>query len=279
MMRFGDEPGIVSTFADRPTFGGYLVALFLLFLRVELWPSWKGARILRFAALIPIGICLVLTYSRSSWLALLVGLCVLLYCYDKFKAIVCGFALAAAMMIFYSAQHLYLSATLSEAATSSESITERLRYWPRVAGHLWTNPMGLGLGMVGGRHRFEAGTEADAYGNLQADPFTAFDSEGRTGIDNILSVTDNTYLKLLVQGGFPLPIAFLCAIGAILSGASAALRRASDRWSREVVVWSIASFASLLTIFIFVDFLEAAPAVSVYWLGVGALSAIRKFEI
>ncbi|HKX29029.1 MAG TPA: O-antigen ligase family protein [Blastocatellia bacterium] len=276
MVRFGDELGIVSTFANRPTFGGYLVPLFLLFLRVDLWPSWRGARVLRTVMLGASGLCLVLTYSRSSWLGLLVGLLVVCYFYDKFKTILGGVALAAALIAFYSVQHLYFSAELTEATTSSESLTERLDYWPRVFGHVAANPLGLGLGMVGGYHLFEAGAEADAYGNLQSDPYTSFDSAGRTGADNILSVTDNAYLKLLVQGGFPLLLIFLGAVLAVMRAVPEVLRTVPDQWSHDVAVWSIASFAALLTICMFVDFFEAAPAIALYWLAIGVLPCLRK---
>jgi len=279
MWRFGEELGMVSTFASRPSFGGYLVPLFLLFLRVKLWQSRKSAWVLRMIALVSIGACIVLTYSRSSWLSLVVGLFVVFYFHDRFKAFLMALVLIVTLTAFYSVKSIYLSRELAEAATSGESFEIRLHYWPMVASHLADSPFGIGLGMVGGPHLFELGANADSYGNLQYDPQSAFDLEGKPGPDNVLSVTDNSFLKLFVQGGFLLLFVFLCLVGIVLHSAFSILRIVREQWLRDAAVWAIASFASLLTIFMFVDFIESAPAISIYWLGVGVLCFTRKYSM
>jgi hypothetical protein len=278
MQRMGrfDEFGVVSTFASRPDFGGYLIPLFLLFFQVALWPSSRAVWIFRWVMLTAIAVCLALTYSRTSWLATLVGLFVTVYARDRAKAILWAVAAAACLLIAYQTKNFFLPPSLDEAATSSESFFIRLSYWPRVFRHVLANPMGLGLGTVGGAHLFESRSQTDSYGNLQYDPNTLFDPTGGLGADNILSVTDNNYLKLLIQGGFPMLTVFLLFIAFALTLARWVLGAVRDQWLRDVAIWATASFVSLLTIFMFVDFMESVPATSVYWLAIGALCFVKK---
>jgi len=287
--------GVVSTFASRPSFGGYLIPLFLLLLQVKLWPSTKTCPKIRlkiwwtarWLALSSSAVCLILTYSRTIWIATLVGLFVILYLRDKMKAVLVALALGACLLIAYQAKSFFLSSSLAEAVTSGESFQIRLSYWPRVFNYVIANPLGIGLGMVGGPHLFESRAQTDTYGNLPYDPNLMFDPTAGLNSDNTLAVTDNSYLKLLIQGGFPLLFVFLWLVASVLKLASNTLsglssqgrnpaRASFDSWMRDVAIWASASFASLLTIFMFVDFFEAAPSISIYWLAVGALCCVRK---
>jgi len=288
MQRMGrfDGFGVVSTFADRPGFGGYLIPLFLLLFQVKLWPSTKAMWALRWLALSAIAVCLVLTYSRTIWIAMLVGMFVIIFLRDKMKAALGALALCACLLIVYQARSLFLSSSLEEAATSDGSFLIRLNYWPRVFGYGAAHPLGIGLGTVGGPHLFESRAQTDDYGNLSYDQHASFDSTGGLGADNMLMVTDNSYLKLLIQGGFPLPFVFLWLIASVLKLAYHTLgnihiprrdsRDSPDLWMRDVAIWASASFAALLTIFMFVDFMESVPSISVYWLAAGALCCVRK---
>jgi len=285
MQRMGrfDGFGIVSTFANRPGFGGYLIPLFLLLFQVKLWPSTKATYALRWLALSAIAVCLVLTYSRTIWIAMLVGMFVIIFLCDKMKAVFGALALCVCMLIGYQAKNLFLSSSLEEAATSAGSFLVRLNYWPRVFEYGAAHPLGIGLGMVGGPHLFESKAQTDNYGNLAYDQYAMFDSTGGLSADNMLMVTDNSYLKLLIQGGFPLLFVFLWLIASALkliyhtlSDIHISSRDSHDLWMRDVAIWASASFAALLTIFMFVDFMESVPSISVYWLAVGVLCCVRK---
>ncbi len=118
-------------------------------------------------------------------------------------------------------------------------------------------------GNVGGPHIFEdtAGQPTDVDYNPSSET---------------IQVTDNTYLKLFVQGGFPLLLVFLGLIATVLHLAYSVLKRVRDPWLRDVAIWAVASFAALLTIFTSVDYMEAAPSISVYWLAVGALCCVQR---
>ncbi len=278
MQRMGrfDEFGVVSTFASRPDFGGYLIPLFLLFFQVKLWSSKKAAWLFRGVMLVAILACLALTYSRTSWLAMGVGGFVAMYAHNRVRAILLATAGVACLLIAYQAKSFFLPPSLGEAATSSESFFIRLSYWPLVFRHVLEHPFGMGLGTVGGAHLFESKAQTDSYGNLQYDPNTLFDPTGGMSAENILSVTDNNYLKFSIQGGFPLLIVFLLFVASVLRLARAVLGTVRDPWLRDVSIWASASVASLLTIFMFVDFMESVPATSVYWLAAGALCFVRK---
>jgi hypothetical protein len=281
MGRF-DDMAVVSTFASRPAFGGWLVAVFLLLLNFSQLGRRLGGklsgRLWRWAALGGTLLCVLLTYSRTTWLALLVGMLVTLWLKDKIKATLCALALGGCLFLFYATQAFLASASLSEAATSSESMAVRLSYWPMVLRHVVAHPLGLGLGTVGGPHLFEAGAQADAYGNLQYDQFANFNPQAELGPNNSLMVTDNTFLKLLVQGGFPLLLPFLGMLLMTLHLLANMLRQTPTGWQRELLVWIAGSLASLLVIFMFVDFLESGPPIALYWLAIGILCCLRKFS-
>lgn len=278
MQRMGrfDEFGVVATFASRPDFGGYLIPLFLLFFQVRLWESGKLARAFRWAMMAAIPFCLLLTFSRTTWLAMAVGGFVTIYLRDKVKAMLGATAMIVLLLIAFQAKNFFLPPALEEAATSNESFLIRLSYWPLVFRHVLENPLGMGLGTVGGAHLFESKAETDSYGNLQYDPNTMFDASGGFSAENILSVTDNNYLKFLIQGGFLLLAVFLGFVVSVLTLAGKLLRAVRDAWLRDVVIWATASFVSLLTIFMFVDFMESVPSTSVYWLAAGVLCFISK---
>ncbi len=275
MGRFG-EMGMVSTFASRPTCGGYLVVLFLLFLQDKLWEQSKLKPWMRWPMLAAIGLSVVLTFSRSSWLALLVGTLVAFYFRNKMQAILAAAGLALCGILFVVFQALSPASSLASAATDNESFFIRLSYWPIVARHVLEHPFGIGLGTVGGPHLFEDDAQADAYGNLRYDQNTFFDPNADLS-SGTLAVTDNTFLKLFLQGGFPMLIVFLSFVGAVLVFAYRTLKSVTDHWSRDVAIWATSSFVSLLTIFMFVDYLESAPAISLNWMAVGLLCCVKKF--
>ncbi len=276
MGRFG-EMGMVSTFASRPTCGGYMVVLFLLFLQDKLWEQLKLKPWMRWPMLAAIGLSVVLTFSRSSWLALLVGTLVAYYFRNKMQAILAAAGLVLCGILFAVFQALSPSSSLASAATDNESFFIRLSYWPMVARHVLENPFGIGLGTVGGPHLFEDGAQADDYGNLRYDQNTFFDPNADLS-SGTLAVTDNTFLKLFLQGGFPLLIAFLSFVGSVLVLAYRTLKTATDPWIRDLAIWATGSFVSLLTIFMFVDYLESAPAISLNWMAVGVLCCLKKFS-
>jgi len=276
MGRF-NEMAAVSTFANRPTFGGYLAPLFLLFLQDNLWKHSKFKAWMRWPILGGIAAASLLTFSRTSWLALLLGVLVALYFRNKSQAVLAVVGLALCGFVFAAVQALSPSASFAEAATDNESFFIRLSYWPMVARHVLVNPFGIGLGAVGGPHLFEEDAQADIYGNLRYDQNTYFDPNADLS-SGTLAVTDNAFLKLFISGGFPLLIAFLSFVGSVLYLGRGILKSAADPWVRDVAIWGLASFVTLLTIFMFVDFMESAPAISLHWLGVGALCCARKFS-
>lgn len=277
MGRFG-EMGMVSTFASRPTCGGYMVVLFLLFMQDKLWEQAKLKAWMRWPMLAAIGICVLLTFSRSSWLALLVGTLVAYYFRNKMQAVLATAGLVLCGILFAVFQALSPSSSLASAATDNESFLIRLSYWPMVARHVLENPFGIGLGTVGGPHLFEADAQADDYGNLRYDQNTYFDPNADLSSGGTLAVTDNTFLKLFLQGGFPMLIVFLSFVGAVLALAVRTLKSATDPWIRDLAIWATSSFVSLLTIFMFVDYLESAPAISLNWMAVGVLCCLKKFS-
>jgi hypothetical protein len=278
MGRFG-QFGVVSTFASRPSFGGYLIPLLLLVFQVRLWPSSKFFRAARWLIMPAIAACLLLTYSRTIWVAAMAGVMFALYMRDSVKAVLLGAALCASSLIAYEAKGLFMTSSIEEAATSDESFMIRLSYWPRVFRYVADHPLGIGLGMVGGPHLFESKAQTDIYGNLSFDPNAMFDASAGLNADNSLTVTDNAYLKLLIQGGVPLLAVFLWLIASVLKLARQALTYArlhEAPWPRDVAIWASASFISMLVIFMFVDFIEAVPSTSVYWLAVGALCCVKR---
>jgi hypothetical protein len=252
-MRF-EVPGVMSTFPGRPDFGGYLVALTLLVWLVPLWKLSSVGRALKWLLLTGTLTCLFWTYSRTSWVALLVGVSVALLLRNKVRAMVGLLVLGVLIGWFYDTRIEQISEDAQQATTDYGSGLERLKLWQEASQLVYSNPLGYGLGTVGGALLTET-PERDLKPQ-----------------ENLLLVTDNAFLKLLVQGGLPLAGAFLIFFGLIIRLILIILRTLHDPWRKDVAVWASASFASLLVILSTVDYMEATTSIAIYWLAVGVVA-------
>jgi hypothetical protein len=196
--------------------------------------------------------CLFWTYSRTSWIALLIGACAALLLRNKVKAAVGILVLGMLIGGFYTAPFTEASASTELATTDYTSGVERLELWKEAGQLFYSNPLGYGLGTVGG--------------NLAIESPSQFKPQ-----DNLLLVTDNAYLKLLMQGGIPLGAAFLVLFALIIRLILILPGVLHDPWLKDVAVWASTSFVALLVILLTVDYMEATTSIAIYWLAVGIL--------
>jgi O-antigen ligase len=212
-------------------------------------------------------LALGLTFSRTCWIGLAVGVLTALWLRSSSQAVAALLALSLGLLLLVQTQAFFASSELAGEVANAASWEERLNYWPFVFGQVAAQPFGAGLGTVGGPHVFEEGAEHDL-----VDPLA-----GR-GAEITAYVTDNSYLKLFIQGGLPLLAAFLLLVGAILRCGLQVCRSVAEAWAQALAVWALASFAALLTIFCSIDFMEAAPSIALYWLAVGVLCRLRRLS-
>jgi hypothetical protein len=246
--------GVTSTFPGRPDFGGYLVALTLLVWQVRLWKESIPGALAKALLLAGTLTCLAWTYSRTSWIALLVGVCVVLLLRNKVKAAAGVLIIGLLVIWFYTAHLAQTSDTTQDATTDYGSIVERHQVWKEAYGLVGMQPFGYGLGTVGGDLVIES------------------PSRDLKPQQNLLLVTDNAYLKLLVQGGFPLCAVFLVFFALVIRLILILPKTMNDPWLRDVAIWASASSVALLAILCTVDYMEATTSIAIYWLAVGVLS-------
>jgi O-antigen ligase len=246
--------GVTSTFPDRPDFGGYLVAVTLLIWQVRLWKTSIPGGLFRALLLAGTLTCLAWTYSRTSWIALLVGVSVVLLLRNRVKAAAGVLVIGVMVAWFYTAHFAQISETTQDATTDYGSVIERKQVWGEAFRLVGMHPLGYGLGTVGGD--------------------LVIETPGRDlkPQQNLLLVTDNAYLKLLVQGGFPLCAAFLVLFALVIRLIFILSQAVHDPWLKDVVIWASASFVALLAILCTVDYMEATTSVAIYWLAVGVLA-------
>jgi hypothetical protein len=250
-VRFGGM-ALIATFASRPDFGVFLVSLFLLVFLVPLWKSSTLAVIARIVFLGGAITCTFLTFSRTAWIAMLVGIMVALLLKNKKTAIPIVLILAVIFAWLYRSELRGAPLQVRDAATDYASLAERFDVWGYATGFFVSKPFGAGLGTVGGALVYEVPGYSVPTGNQ-------------------MLFTDNQFLKLLVEGGLPLELAFMGLLFSILYLAIKVLSRVEDPWLRNVAIWSTASCASLAVTFLTVDYLGSTNSFAVYWTAVGLL--------
>jgi len=183
---------------------------------------------------------------------MVVGIVAALVLKNKKTAILGVLILAMAITWLCRSELKGASVQVKDAATDYESLSERFELWSYATRLFVSKPFGSGLGTVGGPLVYET-------------------PDGAVPIGNQMLVADNQFLKLLVEGGLPLGLAFMGLLFSILYLARKVLRKIEDPWSRNVAIWAAASWASLIASFLTIDYLGSSNSFAVYWTAVGLM--------
>jgi hypothetical protein len=249
--RFG-AMAMLSTFPGRADFGLFLIAIFLLVYQVRLWRSSVAISLFRSALLTGTAVCIFLTYSRTTWIALFIGFLAALFLGNRKKAFAAVLLVALVLVWVLPTLGTNTSDETQEATSDLVSLAERVEVWSYASGLIVSQPLGWGLGTVGG----QLVSETPEYATPQ---------------ENVMFFTDNTFLKVFVQGGVVLEAGFLVLLFSICMMARNVIRRTTSEEGKDIAIWCIASLIAAFVSFFTVDYLESVSAMFVYWLVVGLL--------
>lgn len=205
---------VTSTFGSSNQFGRYLMLLLLMAWAVQAALP-RRYRLAVFMASLPATALLVLTYTRSAWLGLVVGLVVIGVVHNR-RALVGLLAVPAGLLLAVPAIRDRIFTTASPYENATGSIGWRLSYWQEVLPLAERNPLtGIGLGVT----------------QLQTE-------EG--------AAPHNEYLRFLVETGVVGLAAYLGLLLALVVTAARAVRRCSDGLTRRLGVGFGACVAATL---------------------------------
>lgn len=252
---------VLSTFPTRPDFGAFLNAAFLLVFLVPLWKRTFWYSLARMAFLTGAGVCVFLTYSRTTWVAWLVGLSTALFLTGRRWALALLLLAVVLAGAAYETQSGRASVQTEEAVSDFRSVGDRFEVWRYALSVARSKPFGSGIGTVGGALVFEA-------------------PERITPTGNEMFFTDNQFLKFLVEGGFILLSAFLAVLVSIFRQARTVLTCVRNGPARDVAIWASASLLSVLQYFFAEDYIGTNTSICIYCVALGLLAwlASHRFD-
>jgi O-antigen ligase len=212
-----------GTFDQANGFSRYL--LFIIIMAVAMYPHLpKRARIPMLIGITGLGVLMVLTYTRSSWLALFIGLMVVGWWQSKrlllaLVAVALGIALFVPSVVDRFADLTADNGPDTALTGEGNSLAWRLSYWSEVVSLAVDNPVtGIGLRV----------TEQVAEGAKQP---------------------HNDFLRAYVEMGALGLMAYIALLIALIRVAARGLKDARPGWERGVAV----GFAGCLVSFILVS--------------------------
>ncbi len=132
-----------STLENPNLLAGYLLMMIGLFCPFALMERRRDRRLLLWAVLVLLGLCLLLTYSRGAWLSLLAMAAVMAVLYDR--RIWLLFLLVPVVLLFYHGQ--ITERFLSLFSGEDTSILLRLALWESTEAMIADHPFaGIGWG-------------------------------------------------------------------------------------------------------------------------------------
>lgn len=200
----GTLPRVTSTFAGSNSFGRYLMLLLLMAWAIQPFlPRTQRRAVLM--GTVPATILLALTYTRSAWLGLIVGLAVIGLLQSR-RLLVGLVVVSTVLLLAVQPVSDRLFTTASPYETAEGTISWRLSYWQEILPLAGQQPVtGIGLGVT----RFQT-------------------EEGKS--------PHNDYLRFLVETGVVGLTAYLGFLLALLAVAVRAVRRRPPSLMRGVGV-------------------------------------------
>lgn len=132
------------------------------------------------------------------------------------------------------------------------SILDRLENWDTKWQIVRNNPLGIGVGMTGA---------------------TSLRYENRS--ENAITTLDNSYLKILIETGWPGLFLFLGLVFMVLVSGDRITRRLPGDARIHSIVMN-ASFLSFLVLLFFGEYIELNPGRSIIWILVGMLFSLPR---
>ena len=213
----GGVSRIVGTFLHPNTFGFFLSMFMLMSIALYRHVRTRTRMLLGLVVLVCGGL-LVLTYSRGSWVAFVVGLLVIGVFQSRavFAWMLGGFVVVIGLLPSVVARVTDVTTADTATGAASNSLTWRFQYWLDVIGLNRDNPV-TGIGLKGTRY-----------------------------ITDQSKAPHNDFLRAYAETGLLGLLAFLLVVLAIVGIARRALRQAQPGLARGVAVGFAAVLAAYL---------------------------------
>jgi O-antigen ligase len=242
---------IRGTFDQANGFSRYL--LFIIIMGVALYPHVpKRWRIPMLAGLAGLGVLMILTYTRSSWLALVIGLLVVGWLQSK-KLLLVLIAMGLGVALFVpSVVSRFSDLTASDGPSTAltgegNSLAWRFSYWTQVVNLAADNPVtGIGLRV----------TEVISGGNKQP---------------------HNDFVRAYVELGAIGLMAYILLLIAMARVAVRGVRDARAGWQRGVAVGFAGCFVSFVLVSLVANVMSQAVVLWYLFAFAACAAAVGKF--
>jgi putative inorganic carbon (HCO3(-)) transporter len=240
-----------ATFDQANGFSRYL--LFIIIMGVALYPHLpKRWRLPYFGGLVGLGVLMILTYTRSSWLALVVGLLVVGWLQSK-KLLLVLIALCLGVALFVpSVVDRFADLTADNGPSTAltgegNSLAWRVAYWTDIVNLAADNPVtGIGLRV----------TEEISGGNKQP---------------------HNDFVRAYVEMGAIGLMAYILLLFAMARVAVRGVRDAHPGWQRGVAVGFAGCFVSFLLVSLVANVMSQAVVLWYLFAFATCAAAVGKF--
>jgi putative inorganic carbon (HCO3(-)) transporter len=246
-----------STFGNPNVLAEYLIFT-IPFTLALLWyqRGWFERLLLGAVALVQV-LCLVLTLSRSGWVAFAFSLAVFALLLDR-RLVWAGAGVGVLLLPFLLQIDLLWVRFISIFSLKDSSNAHRIVVWREtlgMIGEFWVTGVGLG-------HR--------AFRVVY--PSFAFDRS------KFPFHSHNTYLQLAVETGIFGLLAFILLLGSTAKGAVRQFFRSRNRFTRCLLAAGISSLAGVLVFGLFESVLYLPKIIIMFWLLLGLIGTVLPLD-
>ena len=237
---------VTASFSHYNSFGAYLIVILSLLLAMLISVKDKVYRLSVFLLLILMQLCLILTFSRGSWMGFFAVLIIMLFLSPKVNKLIYVFFIFIMVMIFLPG--------IRERALfifSPGGDTDRFVIWKGTFSMIKEHPfLGMGLGTY-------------------MDYFRPFVKKG------LIQYAHNCYLQIWAETGIFALISFILFIGSIFYKGIKAFKIKNSNFA--LLGFICALFGTLVHIF-FDNHLYSLQLSALFWLMLGVIVALTKQE-
>lgn len=242
---------------SNPAVSGY-VAQVGVFAAIYLGIRHAGLRLVAIPIVIAGTVYTILTYTRSVWLALALGVVCIAWLDRRARAWVLSFLAIAVLAFSLNVGGFVDRAFLEERAGNQENVEGRLAFGSTGFRMFKDEPL---VGQGFGTYDIKSREFAAGFGSVGA------------GV-NVVDTSHNSFLTILAELGALGFLLYAAAMFAGVKGAVSALRRGGPNVDRMKVVALLAGFLAYFVTANLIDMRFFSFANSVFWASVGLLIAI-----
>jgi len=239
--------GVTASFHHYNSLGTYLVFILSLVLASLIYIKGKLKKTLLLALLILLQICLILTFSRGSWIGLLAVLILMLFLSRKINKLIYIFSIYILIMVFFPGireRTLFIFSPQGDA--------DRFIVWQGAFRMIKAHPF-LGIGL----------------GTFMAN-FQEFVSKAMT-----IQYAHNCYLQIWTESGIFALLSFILFIGSIFYKSIETFKKNTTNF---ILLGFICAFFGFLVQSFFDNQLYSLQLSALFWFMAGVIAALIKLD-